>query len=67
MGRIVKPKVLYVYTPFEFSQDIEPRRIITVGDQVLSEHIFAAHFIRNPVRGLIDVFSNVEIDREKKR
>ncbi len=54
---------LTVHTPFRFSEKINPRKIITIGDQILSEHLFAAHSVRNPNLGLIDVFSTVDINR----
>lgn len=59
-------KKLVVYTPFKFSNNLNPLKIVTIGDQILSEHVFAAHKIRNPNFGQVDVFSKVSVNRSDK-
>lgn len=58
-----KVDMLKIYTPFKFSLEMNPRKIVTIGDQILSEHIFASHTVRNPKLGMTDVLSEVNIDR----
>jgi hypothetical protein len=39
-GSVNNPEALSLYFPFVFSEAVDPRNIFTVGDQVLSEHLF---------------------------
>ncbi|MBL6988879.1 MAG: hypothetical protein ISR65_03840 [Bacteriovoracaceae bacterium] len=54
------------YFPFVFSQNVDPRNIITVGDQVICEHLYAFHAKESLRGGFGSVYSDVDIDFEKK-
>jgi len=60
-----KVDFLEVFYPFGFSKITNPLEIETVGDQVLSEHVFSSHGIKNPKNGFINTTSNIFIDRIK--
>jgi len=53
-----------IHVPFTFSGNLDPLRVLTVGDQVASEHAFAAHSRASIRDGFTRVFSDVTIDRE---
>lgn len=55
---------LNVYVPFIFSNEFDPRRTFTVGDQMVSEHIFAYHFSASLDKVVLPLFSNVSIDNK---
>lgn len=48
--------------PFVFSQEIDPRSIVTVGDQVASEHLFAFHSRESIRDGFSSVISEVRFN-----
>lgn len=48
--------------PFVFSQELDPRSIVTVGDQVASEHLFAFHSRESIRDGFSSVISDVHFD-----
>jgi hypothetical protein len=50
------------YLPFTFSEEIDPRAIFGVGDQVAAEHLIAFHGRRNLKTGFGDLMSAVSID-----
>lgn len=60
-------KELNVFVPFVFSREIDPRAVYTVGDQLISEHIFAYHYSASEKNSIIPLFSHVKIDREKNK
>jgi len=55
-----------IHTPFVFSQALDPRSISTVGDQMISEHVFGFHARESITDGFGSVFSEVEFDRENQ-
>lgn len=59
-------KELKIYLPFVFSKNIDPRAVHTVGDQLISEHIFAYHYSASEKESVLPLFSNVHIDHERK-
>jgi MarR-like DNA-binding transcriptional regulator SgrR of sgrS sRNA len=65
--KVMKDQKLEVLLPFTFSNSVDPRKISTVGDQVLSEHLFAFHARESIRDGFKSVFSDVEIDRKKNK
>ncbi|HXH74011.1 MAG TPA: hypothetical protein VNJ08_03550 [Bacteriovoracaceae bacterium] len=56
-------KTLNVYVPFVFSEKIDPRAVYTVGDQLVSEHIFAFHNSVSAKKAVQPLFSNIIIDK----
>ncbi|MGE3611030.1 MAG: hypothetical protein AB7I27_15675 [Bacteriovoracaceae bacterium] len=57
-------EALEVYVPFVFSNSVDPRAVFTVGDQLLSEHLFAFHFSATMNNSKNSLFSQIKIDRE---
>ena len=55
---------LVVHVPFVFSNELDPRSISTVGDQMVSEHIFAFHARESQTQGFGSVFSDIQIKEE---
>jgi hypothetical protein len=51
--------------PFVFSQELDPRSITTVGDQVASEHLFAFHSRESIHKGFTSVISEVLFDEDE--
>lgn len=63
--RNVSSDSITVHLPFVFSKEIDPRDIVTVGDQVACEHLFAFHSRESIHEGFGSVVSNVQFDRAK--
>jgi len=55
---------LVIHVPFVFSPQLDPRAISTVGDQMVSEHVFAFHARESQTQGFGFVFSDVQINNE---
>lgn len=55
-----------VLVPFTFTSSIDPRALVTVGDQVVSEHVFAFHSRESIKDGFGPVFSKVTISSSEK-
>lgn len=55
---------LNIYLPFIFSEEIDPRKTYTVGDQVVSEHIFAYHYSASLSKAKLSLISDVEVDEK---
>gem|GEM_PF-1590696 len=53
-------QTLEMFVPFTFSDQLNPKQIFTVGDQVVSEHIFALHVRQSMKDGLHPIFSSVD-------
>lgn len=58
---------LKVLLPFVFTPAIDPRSVVTVGDQVVSEHVFAFHLRESLRKGMAGVASEVFFDRARSR
>jgi hypothetical protein len=60
-GRASNPMVekITTYFPFNFSDSLDPRAVLTVGDQVASEHLFGAHIRETVKSGLQPVYSEL--------
>jgi MarR-like DNA-binding transcriptional regulator SgrR of sgrS sRNA len=58
-------KELNIYVPFIFSEQIDPRSVYTVGDQVVSEHVFAYHSSASIKKSTLELFSRITIDHSK--
>lgn len=56
-----------IYLPFGFSSKTDPREVVTVGDQVLCEHIFAFHANEGVKAGFTPVISKVSFDQAKSQ
>lgn len=56
-------KAFKVLVPFVFSESIDPLNIVTVGDQILSEHIFAFHAKATFENGYEGVVSELDFSR----
>jgi hypothetical protein len=56
-----------VYHPFRAYFPMDPRKIYSVGDQVLSEHIFGFHSAQSLKAGFKDVLSEVRFDRTRQQ
>lgn len=54
-------KELKIRVPFLFSKTIDPRNVFTVGDQMLSEHLFAFHSASNSSGSELKLFSDISI------
>ncbi len=50
------------YFPFVFSEKLDPRKIFTVGDQVLTEHLFAFHAKQSIKSGFTSCSSDIHFD-----
>lgn len=55
-----------VFVPFTFTTSIDPRALVTVGDQVVSEHVFAFHSRESIKDGFGPVFSKVTLSSSEK-
>jgi len=55
---------LVIHVPFVFSPELDPRSISTVGDQMVSEHVFAFHARESQTRGFGPVFSDIQMNEE---
>jgi hypothetical protein len=51
-----------LYYPFSFRDNLNPRSIFSVGDQVLSEHLFGFHARTSIKSGFENLISDVTID-----
>jgi hypothetical protein len=62
-----KPKIkkIQAYFPFTFANELDPRSIFGVGEQVMAEHLFAFHGRRNQKGTFGDLMSSVQIDRSR--
>lgn len=60
-------KTIDVALPFSFSSQLDPRAILSVGDQVLAEHIFAFHSRESIKSGFSSVLSNVQFEWKKHK
>jgi hypothetical protein len=47
------------YFPFNFTDPLDPRAVLSVGDQVLSEHVYGAHIRQTMKSGLQPVLSDL--------
>ena len=54
---------IVVEVPFVFSESFNPRKTFTVGDQLISEHIFGQLVSVNPYYGLQNSLAKVEISK----
>lgn len=54
------PKTIEAFFPFIFTGTIDPRAVLTVGDQVVCEHVFAFHARESIKSGFEPVISRVE-------
>lgn len=59
-----KPQLITIYHPYKPIFPMDPRKIYSVGDQVLSEHIFAFHSRESIKSGFQPVVSNVTFDNK---
>ena len=50
------------YYPYRAVLPMDPRQLFSVGDQVLSEHIFPFHSRESMKEGFMPVFSDVKFD-----
>jgi len=64
-GKIQGMKSIAAYFPFGFSETVDPRKISTVGEQVLAEHIFAFHSTQGRRNGFSAVISDINFDYSK--
>lgn len=55
-----------VYYPFSPSEEIDPRQVRSVADQVISEYAFGFYAQESFKKGLIPVLTDVHIDHEQK-
>ena len=62
-----KMKDLKVYVPFVFSKQIDPRKVYTVGDQMISDHLYAFHYNATLEHKVLPVFSEIKIDYSTNR
>ncbi len=60
-----KVKQINAFFPFVFSDKIDPRAVYTVGDQVVSEHLYAFHVSESIRGGFNSIFSDIEFDEAK--
>ena len=53
------------YVPFTFTGSVDPRSILTVGDQIVGEHVFAFHARQSIHEGFQPVISRIEFSPEQ--
>lgn len=53
---------LYIKVPFVFSSKLDNKNVVTVGDQMLAEHVFAYHQNLSWKKGSESLFSEIEAD-----
>ncbi|MEK7689998.1 MAG: hypothetical protein AAB425_03155 [Bdellovibrionota bacterium] len=68
ISRRQEPQInsIHAYFPFGFSKSTDPRSIFSVGDQVLSEHLFGFHSQRNFKGGFFPVLSKVDFEYQSR-
>lgn len=63
----VKMNTIRAYFPFTYKEQIDPRSVFSVGDQVLAEHLFAFHARSMLKGGFAPVFSQINFDNQKNQ
>lgn len=58
------PASIEVYVPFTFTGSVDPRSILTVGDQIVGEHVFAFHARQTINGGFQPVISRLDFYRD---
>lgn len=60
-------KEMRVLVPFVFSPSIDPRGVHTVGDQLVSEHVYAYHYSASVRSSILPLFSEVIFDKTNNK
>lgn len=61
------PDSIEAYVPFVFTGSVDPRSILTVGDQIVSEHVFAFHARESIKEGFQPVISRIDFSPDSGR